>query len=145
MNEPARRRTGVSRYNPRAHLVVLKRVARPLRLLGRQVISVIRGCVGRILGGIAGLSIRGEREQNAGQQDRGEEFVRHEGLFEYVHDRKTGIGICLRARVMSDRPFSPLSYVGSLPLWRLSLGICRITKIMPQRLIAGNFEIVARM
>jgi hypothetical protein len=70
--------------------------------------------------------------------------VRHEGPFEYVHDSKTGIGICLRARVMSDRSFSPLSYVGSLPLWRLSLGICRITK-MPQRLIGGNFEIVARM
>jgi hypothetical protein len=45
---------------------------------------------------------------------------------------------------MSDLPFSPLSCVGSLPLWRLSLGICRITKML-QRLIAGNFEIVARM
>jgi hypothetical protein len=40
--------------------------------------------------------------------------------------------------------FSPLSCVGSLPLWRLSLGICRTTK-MPQRLIAGNFEIVTNV
>src|SRR6266404_3971675 len=31
--------------------------------------------------------------------------MRHEGPFEYAHDSKTGIGICLRASVMSDLPF----------------------------------------
>ena len=61
--------------------------------------------------------------------------MRHEGPFEYVHTAKPD-GICL-TRVMSDRPFSPLSYVGSLPLWRLSLGICRTAKML-QRLIAGT-------
>jgi hypothetical protein len=39
---------------------------------------------------------------------------------------------------MSDCLFSPSSCVGSLPLQRLSLGICRVA-VMPQRLIAGNF------
>jgi hypothetical protein len=39
---------------------------------------------------------------------------------------------------MSDRLFSPSSCVGSLPLRRLSLGICRVSA-MPQRPIAGNF------
>src|SRR3984893_941921 len=36
---------------------------------------------------------------------------------------------------MPDRPLSPLSCVGSLPPWRLSLGICPITK-MPQESVA---------
>ena len=87
--------------------------------------SRLRRLLGCILRRRPGLSKGGEGKQRAGEQDRGEEFVRHEGPFEYVHDSKTGIGICLRACVMSDRPFSPLSCVGSLPPRRLSLGICR--------------------
>ncbi len=82
----------------RPHLVVLKRVERPLGLFGRQHIGVSRGCgcpgriFGRVPGGIAALSARGECKHYAGKQDRGEKFVRHEGLFFmcalYMHDSK---------------------------------------------------------
>jgi hypothetical protein len=114
----------------RAFLVVLKRIERPLRLIGRQHIGVFRGR-GCCLRPSAGLSGDGQGKQRADDHDRREQFERHEGPFECVHDRKLESDISLRACVMSDRPFSPLSCVESLLLWRRSLGICRISK-MPQ-------------
>jgi hypothetical protein len=40
-----------------------------------------------------------------------------------------------RACVMSDGSFSPISCVGSLPLWRLSLGISGITETLRQSVV----------
>ena len=62
----------------RALLVVLERLQRPLRLIGRQHIGVtgVRSRRRR-----ARLGESGESQQRAGEQDRGEELMRHEGPF----------------------------------------------------------------
>src|SRR6202035_4919365 len=122
----------------RALGVVLKRIERPFRLIGGQDIGFVRGRGGGF-GRSAGLTKGGKGKQGAGEQDRRQEFVRHEGPFK--------LNMCRKAEPNRDLPtrmrhvgssFSPLSCVGSLPPWRLSLGICRIPK-MPQRLVAGTF------
>ena len=62
----------------RALLVVLKRLERPLRLFGRQHVSLVGGRGSRRC---AGLSKSRKDEQNAGEENRGQELERHEGLF----------------------------------------------------------------
>jgi hypothetical protein len=63
----------------RALLVVGKRIERPLRLIRRQGLGATGGRGSRRT---AGLRESRERVQDDGQQDRGEELVRHASLIE---------------------------------------------------------------
>src|ERR1700722_19680238 len=77
-----------------ALLVVRKRIERPPRLIGRQRIGVVRGWWGcrRHRAGLR-ESREGKRRagEQAGEQDRPEQIVRHEGPFEYVHDASRNV------------------------------------------------------
>ena len=124
--------------------VVLQRVEGAVDLFGCQRIAAVGGC-GGCVGRGAGLCQSRAGEQRADEQDRGRKLaqalVRHECPFlkcarrqgrlkcarrqgRLKCARRQGrIRYCLRASVMSDRPFSPLSCVGSLLVRRLCLGI----------------------
>jgi len=90
------------------------------------------------------LSQSREGKQHAGEQDRREEFVRHESPFEYVHDCKPesvsalAHPSCRIPAFRRDR-VSKVCHCGGVLL------AFATSQKMPQRLIAGNFEIVARM
>ncbi len=97
----------------RALLVVLERVERPPCLIRRQRLGLVRG--GRWS---SALGDGGRGEECKGEQDRADELLRHEGLFESVTSN-TGTGVALRH---VERAVSPPSCVGSLPTWRLCFG-----------------------
>ena len=83
----------------------------------------------------------GRSRQRAGEQDRCEQFFRHEGLFLKILARRQhrNPGVCASRLIHVGLPFSPIWCVGSLPRgWHCS-GICRITKAS-QRLIAEVAE-----
>ncbi len=65
----------------RALLVVLQRIERPLRLIRRQRVRFVRRRNAGLSRRSAGLSKGGSGEKCDGEQDRGDELVRHEGLF----------------------------------------------------------------
>ena len=77
----------------RALLVVGKGLERPLRLIGRKHVSFVGGRGGRRS---VGLSESRNNKQGAGEENRRQEFERHEDLFgKNAPDGETGIGLAL--------------------------------------------------
>jgi hypothetical protein len=123
----------------RALLVVGKRIERPLRLIRRKHVSLLGGRGSRRS---TGLSESRKNEQGAGEEDRRQEFERHEDLFgKNAPTAKPGsaspscvchVGLPVFAVILC-RKFA----IATVFFWHFA-GHYSITE-MPQRLSAGNF------